>query len=145
LTLARKKQLLAAGLIGFTLWPLAQMELVRRFGISPWKLCGWGMYATPRISPAIAILVQEGDEAPAPMRVVPPDLRVACEDFQPERLWLGDLAPPDEIGQLVLARGRDVQRATILILQPVLDSTSGMMRTEKKAYHYDHGSIDARR
>jgi hypothetical protein len=145
LTLVRKKQVLAAGLIGFTLWPLAQMELVRCFGICPWKLGGWGMYATPRISPGISILVQRGDEAPAPMAVVPPGVRVSCENFQTRRLWLRDLVPPDEIGRLVLASNRDYQRATILILQPVLDTTSGMVRTEEKAYHYDRRATDLRR
>lgn len=145
MNLVRKKQVLAAGLIGFSLWPLAQMELVRRFGISPWKLAGWGMYATPRITPGIAIYVQRANEAPAPMRVVPPEVSVACETFALKRLWLHDLAPPDAIGQLVLASSPDYHRATILILEPMLDTETGMVRTEEKAYHYDRRATDARR
>lgn len=137
MTLARKQQVLTAGLIGFTLWPLAQMELVHRFGISPWKLAGWGMYATPRISPGLAILVQEGDQPPAPMPTVPPEVRVACQRLQRKRLWLRDLAPPDEVGRLVLASKREYRRVTVILLQPVLDTTSGMVRTEEKAYDYN--------
>jgi hypothetical protein len=137
LTLARKQQILTAGLVGFTLWPLAQMELVRRFGISPWKVAGWGMYATPRISPGIAILVQEGDQPPAPMGVLPPEVVVACQRLQSKRLWLRDLAPPDEIGRLVLAGRRGYRRVTVIIQQPILDTTSGMVRTEERAYNYD--------
>jgi len=131
--------------MGFSLWPLVQMELVRRFGISPWKLAGWGMYATPRISPGIAILVQQTTEEPAPMRVVPPEVRVACENFAPRRRWLRDLAPPDAIGKLVLATNPAYQRATIRILEPRLDTETGMVRTEEKAYHYDREAIAAYR
>ena len=145
MTLGLKKAVLAAGLVAFTLWPLAQMELVRRFGISPWKLCGWGMYATPRIAPAIAILVQHGDEAPAPMRVVPADIREACEEFQPRRLWLGDLATPDEIGEMVLASNPEFRSATVRVLLPVLDTQSGMMRTKEKAYRFERRELDSQR
>lgn len=145
MSLVRKKRALAAALIGFSLWPLVQMELVRRFRISPWKLAGWGMYATPRISPGIGILVQQGTEAPAPMQVVPPEVRVACEKFAPRRLWLRDLAPPDAIGQLVLASNPAYQRATIVIFEPRLDTETGMVRTEEKAYHYARRATDARR
>ena len=137
MTFALKKRVVTTALIGFSLWPLAQIELVHRFAISPWKLCGWGMYATPRISPSIAILVQQGDEAPAPMRVVPPDLRAASEDFQFRRLWLGDLAAPDEIGKMVLASDSKYRSAAIFIIQPVLDTSSGIIRIERKAYGYD--------
>ena len=137
MTLARKKQLLAAALLAFSLWPLAQMGLVHRYGISPWKLAGWGMYSTPRISPGIAVLVQRGDEEPSPLEVVTPEIRLACESFQTKRLWLGDLAPPGEIGRAVLASSRDYTRATIRILQPVLDPTSGVVRTEETVYRYE--------
>lgn len=145
MSLVRKRQVLAAGLIGFSLWPLAQMELVRRFGISPWKLCGWGMYATPRIEPGIAIFVQQANEAPAPMRVVPPGVRIACEKFARRRLWLHDLAPPDAIGQLILENNPDYQSAVILILEPILDTETGIVRTEKKTYPYDRRATGARR
>jgi hypothetical protein len=140
LNLVRKKQALAAGLIAFSLWPLVHLELVRRFGLSPWKLGGWGMYAAPRIAPGIAILVQRGDAAPAPMPIVPPAVLVACENFAPRRLWLRDLAPPDEIGRLVLASSPEYQSATVVILQPLLDTTSGMVRTEEKSYTYDRAA-----
>jgi hypothetical protein len=123
-------------MIGFTLWPLVQMELVRRFEVSPWKLAGWGMYATPRIAPGIAILVQRGAEPPAPMAVVPSQVRVACENFAPRRLWLRDLAPPDRIGQLVLAASPDYRTAIVRIIQPVLDTETGMVRTDLKDYRY---------
>src|SRR5262249_28619346 len=137
LNLVRKKQLVVAGLIGFTLWPLAQMALVHRFGISPWKLAGWGMYATPRFSPGIGILVQHAGEEPAPIRDVPPAIRVACENFAPRRTWLHDLAPPDAIGALVLASNPDYERATVVILEPKLDTKTGMVRTDEKLYRYD--------
>ena len=145
MNLARKKQVLTVALIGFSLWPLVQLELVRRFGISPWKLAGWGMYATPRISPGIAILVQEGTEEAAPMRVVPPEVRVACENFAPRRLWLRNLARPDAIGELVLATNPAYRRATIRIFELKLDTETGVVRTEEKAYHYDRRAIAARR
>jgi hypothetical protein len=137
LNLARKKQILAAVLIGFTLWPLAQLALVRRFKISPWKLAGWGMYSTPRISPGIGILVQRGNEEPAPMAVVPENVRVACVKFSSSRrLWLRHLAPPDAIGQLVLASDASYRRATIFLFEPVLDTATGMVRAEETQYHY---------
>jgi hypothetical protein len=137
LKLARKKRVLIAGPIGFSLWPLVQMGLVHRFGISPWKLAGWGMYATPRIAPGIAVLVQRGDEEPSPMQVVPPEIVAASQNFAPRRLWLRNLAPPEEIGRLILASSPDYDRVTILILQPQLDTETGMVRTETEAYHYD--------
>lgn len=145
MSLARRKQVLALALIGFSLWPLVQMELVRRFGISPWKLAGWGMYAAPRISPGIAILVQEGSEEPAPMRIVPPAVRVACENFAPRRLWLRNLAPPDAIGELVLAANPAYQKATIQILELRLDTETGMVRTEATTYQYDRHASGERR
>lgn len=136
MSLARKKQILAAALVGFTLWPLVQMELVRRFRISPWKLAGWGMYAAPRIAPGIAIFVQRSDEPPIPVPAVPPQLRKASESFSTRRLWLSDLASPDAIGAIVLASNPDYRTAIVRIIQPMLDTSTGMVRTEEKDYRY---------
>jgi hypothetical protein len=136
LSLARKKQILTAALIVFTLWPLVHMELVRRYRISPWKLAGWGMYSMPRITPGIGILVQRGNEAPAPMPSVPPEVLTACDMFSSRRLWLHYLAKPDTIGALVLATHPDYRRVTIFTVEPVLDPTTGMVRTEQTDYHY---------
>lgn len=132
----QRKQVLAAVLIVFTLWPLVQLALVQRFKISPWKLAGWGMYSTPRISPGIGILVQRGDEKPAPMAAVPHHVRAACEHFSSRRLWLRHLAPPDAIGKMVLASDPGYRRATIFLFEPVLDTRTGMVRSEESQYHY---------
>lgn len=45
---------------------------------------------------------------------------------------------------MVLAYSRDYRRATVRILQPVLDDRSGMMRVEKKDYRDDRGESHAR-
>lgn len=140
-----KKRVLAAGLIGFSLWPLAQLELVRRFRISPWKLAGWGMYSTPRISPGLGVLVERANEAPSPMRVVPPEVRAAGENFVSRRLWLGDLAPPDAFAAVVLASSPDYDRATIQIIETRLDIESGMVRAVEKRYRYERGAGASRR
>lgn len=136
MSLARKQQILAAALVGFTLWPLVQMGLVWRFRVSPWKLAGWGMYAAPRIAPGIAIFVQRGDEPPQPVPAVTAQLRTASETFSTRRLWLSDLAPPDAIGAMVLAGNPDYHTAIVRIIQPVLDTDTGMVRTEEKDYRY---------
>lgn len=136
MTATRKRQVLTAGLIAFALWPLVQIALVHRFGVSPWKLAGWGMYSTPRIAPGIGVLVQRGEEEPAPMTDVPADVLTACAEYAPKRLWLRDLAPPDAIGALILARLPAYERVTITIYQPVLDTETGMVRTEAETYSY---------
>jgi len=45
---AWKSRIVHLGLALVAVWPLVHMTLVRRFDVSPWKLAGWGMYATPR-------------------------------------------------------------------------------------------------
>src|SRR5262249_39698209 len=48
LSIAAKTKMVVAGLAALTLWPLMQLAICARWDASPWKLAGWGMYATPR-------------------------------------------------------------------------------------------------
>jgi len=133
---AQKRRLLRAVLILFSLWPLVQMGLVARYGISPWKLAGWGMYSTPRIMPGVGILVRKNDgDAPAPLRAISQRVRNEAEDFGNRRLWLGTLARPDKLARAVLAEA-PYREVTVLVLQPVLDVGTGMVRTEETRYEY---------
>jgi hypothetical protein len=85
-----------ASLVLFTLWPLAHIWLTIRFDMSPWKLCGWGMYSEPRfgmLGMEIAGRVSgTGDEqrldAPSP------ELQGLANEYLERYRWLRRLAHP---------------------------------------------------
>ena len=50
-----KRTFVLALLIAFTLWPAVHLTLVRVYGVNPWKLGGWGMYAVPQLQPSVRV------------------------------------------------------------------------------------------
>ncbi len=99
---------------------------------------GYVRLASPRIAPGIGILVREpGAAVDTPMKSVPLEIRAASAAYRDKRMWLQRLAPPDQLGRMVLASNRSYERATILVLQPELDVKTAMVRTDESSYHYE--------
>jgi hypothetical protein len=124
-----KAHLVNAGLIAFTLWPLLHIGLTLRFDMSPWKLCGWGMYSEPRFG----MLGMEvygrprggGDEQR--LDAPPPALQALATDYLERYRWLRGLASPDELARAVLQLHPEWDRVRVVVFRPLLDRASGMV------------------
>lgn len=101
-----KRRLVHAFLVVFTLWPLAQHGLVRRYDVSPWKLAGWGAYAAPRIDPTVQLyVVENGRGRKLSDAELPGDLAADARAYAQRRADLGRWNDaPDTIGAGLLAR-----------------------------------------
>lgn len=66
---AVKDPIAAAVLTYFLVWPAVHMVMTRRLRISPWKLGGWGMYATT--SPGVCLIKPQGQLVPQTAASIP--------------------------------------------------------------------------
>ena len=63
-----KRHALVAFLAGVACWPLAHRVLVARYGIDPWKLGAFAMYATPNLPVLVMLGSDEGVVSAAVIR-----------------------------------------------------------------------------
>src|SRR5205814_2298724 len=101
LSFTRKRRVLYAALLLFTVWPLVHMYLVIHFDMSAWKLAGWGMYATPRPSFAgIAVMGRRnGHQDFEEIRSVSPTWQAQASEFLEWHRWLGRLSRPNGLAR----------------------------------------------
>jgi len=133
-----KRRAIHAGLLLLTLWPLAHLGLAVGFGLNPWKLAGWGMYAVPQIPPTLRIVAHTPDELGSyELQTLPADLLPAAEAFLLARLGLGRLVQPREFARALLEFYPAIDGVTIEVIQPVLDRKSALIEETSASYRYD--------
>ena len=133
---AWKSRIVHLGLALVAVWPLVHMTLVRRFDVSPWKLAGWGMYATPRF----AMLGMEvygrpatgGDEVQLrdPGAAVRNEATALLESYR----WLHALAPRRRFVDAVFAEHPDWASVRIVVSRPAMDARTGMIEMRHAEY-----------
>ena len=135
---APKRRVLLAGLVVFTLWPCVQLELVRRYDVSPWKLAGWGMYAAPRLGAVIDVLGRRtGEVTWTPVPGVSRPVIIEADRFLRRWHWLRRLGPPTTLGRLLLAEFPHYAAIEIRVRQRVIDRETGMVVEAPYRFTYE--------
>jgi len=129
LTFARKKALVYAALTVLTLWPAAHIWLVKTYGVSAWKLGGWGMYAVPRPKfVGLEVFYRERGAAEYQrLRHASPSTVALSKSFIERYRWLGQLAFPQHFARDLLTLNPGWEQVQVVAYQPVLERDSGMM------------------
>ncbi len=133
-----KKRIVYLTLLALTLWPLAHIGLAMQYGLSPWKLCGWGMYATPRLG-TLGMEVFYRDAGADQMRQLTApetDERTAANAFLERHRWLGALARPAQLAETVLRARPHTEALKIVVFRPVLERDSGMIVMTTTEWEY---------
>lgn len=130
MTVARKSRIVTVALLAVALWPLVQMVLVRRYDVSPWKLAGWGMYATPRFGMiGMEIYGRSSSSGDWQQLVAPsPDVRDAATAFLEQHRWLRGLASARDLAARVRAQHPGWRELRIAVSYPYLDVDSATVR-----------------
>ena len=128
------------------LWPAVQMALVARYGVNPWKLAGWGMYAAPQLTPLVSVECLTPDTVGRyELLTVQPEWERELAEFVQRRRGLGRLARPDRLGRRLLEVNPAVTGVEITVEQPVLDRRTGMIEGQTSTYRYDRVATGASR
>jgi hypothetical protein len=130
---SRKVAIVHAGLLLLTLWPLAQIGLSLRWDVSPWKLAGFGMYATPRFS-LVGMEVYGRRDASAPWEQLvrpSPALQRTAGAFLESHRWLRRLTPEGELVAAVRAEHPEWRDVRVVVSYPVLDRASARVRMKQ--------------
>jgi len=132
-----KRIALYVGLLVFTIWPAAQIGLVKRYDVNAWKLAGWGMYSAPQFPGDVRVLCHTPDAVGTyELSTIQPELEPVLLDFLQHRLGLGRLAAPDEFARALLEFYPAIDGVSIDVLQPVLDRRTGMIVEETSTYSF---------
>ena len=133
-----KRRVLHAGLVLFTLWPLAHIYLVRRFNMSAWKLAGWGMYATPRPTfSGLQVLGRRPDSKQfEEIRSLPPRWQTDARHFLDDQRWLGRLLRPKMLARSLKHQMPEFADLRIVVFTPALDRQTGMIVVKPMTYEY---------
>jgi hypothetical protein len=140
-----RRRLVVALLVLLTVWPVVHLWLAFRFQVSPWKLCGWGMYATPRFDQVgMEIYGRETAESEPRLLVDPdPEVRAAATRFLESFRWLRELTPRGSLVEVVLAAHPAWREIEVVVFRPHMDAATGVVRTERVAYrHRRAGDLD---
>lgn len=136
MTTPRKKVVLYGLLVLFSLWPAVQIGLAQRFGLSSWKLAGWGMYATPRLGAGFQVLGRHPDEETLRPIAVPAPAMPFAKRFHERRRWLGRLVTPGDLADALLDGDPTLTEVAVLIEQPHLSTTTGYIEASRELYRY---------
>lgn len=137
-----KSTVLGVALVALTLWPLVHIGLVRRYGLSPWKLAGWGMYAAPR-SRSLGMEVFGRPAGGGPLVHLtnpPPAVRDAAGPYLERHRWLHRLACPHALAATIAAAEPGWDDITIAVFEPELDRANGMIVTRALVHRYVRGA-----
>lgn len=138
MSLTLKRRVLYAGLLLFTLWPLAHMYLVTHFEVSAWKLAGWGMYATPRPSfVQMAVFGRRPDRREFEgLTSIPAPCQEQASQFLSRERWLGRLIRPDGVARSFREQTPQFADLRIIMNVPALDRETGMIIVKQITYEY---------
>jgi len=138
LSLGAKTRIVVAGLAALTVWPLAHVAICARWDASPWKMAGWGMYATPRPrSIGMEVFGRTGDGTFEHLTAPSPALRADAAAFLERWRWLGGLAHPDAFARHVLAASPAWTRLRIELYHSHLDPGTGMVGLRRDDRYYE--------
>jgi hypothetical protein len=127
-TTATKRRILNAALAIFATWPLAQIYLALSHHVDPWKLCGWGMYATPRMLVSARLGVERaGSISPYDFRQAPAAVQAAFADYVNATAVLGDLASTAAVEAALFAHDPAADRLIISVERTRLDRRTATM------------------
>lgn len=139
MSLGAKTRIVVAGLAALTVWPLAHVAICARWDASPWKMAGWGMYATPRPRTiGMEVYGQAADGGFQQLTAPSPALRAEAGAFLERWRWLGGLAHPDAFAREVLTAQPAWTRLRIELYQSHLDPGTGMVGLRRDDRHYAH-------
>jgi len=123
-----KGRLVAGALLVLSVWPLGHTVLVRHYGLNPWKLGGWGMYAVPAIVPNGMEIFGRGPSGSWEHLTAPsPDLQAAGNEVLARHRWLGRLTPTRALARRVFGERPAWTALRVVVHQPVLDRQTGMI------------------
>jgi hypothetical protein len=142
-----KLRLVHAALAAFTIWPLIQLVLVARFDVSPWKLCGWGMYSTPRLD---TVEMEVYGRVAATGRVVQlftpsAPLLDEAHRFLESYRWLRSLAPQASLVRTAFADHPAWDEVRLVLLRAGMDRSSGMIEPVRVEYVHTRPVMDTSR
>lgn len=124
-----KTTVVAAALATLTAWPLVHIYLVEHYGLSPWKLAGWGMYSAPR-SRSLGMEVfgrPQGEGALVHFSDPTPAVREIAGRYLERHRWLRRLVRPDAFAAAIAIAHPEWDEVKIVVFEPDLDRTSGMV------------------
>ncbi|HEY8492894.1 MAG TPA: hypothetical protein VIN04_03305, partial [Myxococcota bacterium] len=124
------------------LWPFAQRTLVARFGMDPWKLAGFAMYAAPSLPVLVAVFVPlDGRLVLVDEATLPDPVRARLDRFRVERLALGRLREPEDVARALLAARPDASGIMIVVQRTDLDRRSARMVSADEVFSYDRSML----
>lgn len=126
---ATKRALVYGALAVLTIWPAVHIYLVKSYGVSAWKLGGWGMYAVPRPKfVGMEIFYRErGATEWSRLRNASKPVEDLAKTFIEHYRWLGELAFPHDFARELLSMNPSWEQVQVAVYQPRLDRDSGMM------------------
>lgn len=139
LTTQKKKRLLAGGFAGLILWPWVHIALVLIFGVSPWKLYGWGMYSTPQFEPAVQLIELRNGKSVGLIEQtnLPEELRMKIRRFQFRRMALGRLAPPDPLASDILAALPRLSGIAVVVRERKLNPRTALIEESSTPFAFE--------
>lgn len=126
LRFASKQAIALAVLACAALWPGLHFALYRNYGIDPWRLCGWAMYARPRSAQQLSLFTLQGDGA-TQVSNLPPQLRQRTEAAIARRGALGELTNFDDIAPDLLAAFPRADGIRLVLRRTDFDCRSGRL------------------
>ena len=142
MSITAKTRIVVAGLTALAIWPLVHVAICARWDASPWKLAGWGMYATPRPRTIGMEAYGSGSAGAALEQLTTPTpaLRTEGAAFLERWRWLGELAEPDAFAQLVFETHPEWSRLRIELYRSHLDAATGMVSLRRDDRYYERSA-----
>ena len=117
-------------LVSAAVWPLVALALQHRWDVDPWKLMGFGMYATSARRPADLSVELYARRATVWSPVV---LAGDLERFKRDRQALGELESVDPLLRRVLEE-TGAETARVVLRAPRLDAATARTRIQTWTY-----------
>ena len=138
MSLAVKRNLVAALLSLMVAWLPVHRWLVVRYEVNPWKFAGWAMYVAPPPVVEIEFLRTDGDRlSPLPFRETSPKHRDAVVKFLLRRGHAGNLVRPDGLVAEIFAVVPEADQLAIVVTHTVLDPETAMLVRKRFGYRYE--------
>jgi len=135
---AGKRRIVYGALVFLTVWPPVHMGLAFRYGMSSWKLCGWGMYATPRPKTfGMDVFGRRPGTSELEQLANPSEALAASANAYLERFrWLGRLASPAPFAELALADHPEWEAVELRVFHSHLERDTGMVVMRREDYAF---------
>jgi len=134
----RGRRRVMAAIVSFVLvWPLAHASLVARYGIDPWELFGWSMYALPAARVQVRVDVERGGETD-PLRAMG-ERRKRVQAFARRRTALGSLASAEPLARSLLAEDPTIDAVIVVTREIVLDRVSTRLVARDEQHRFARG------